>query len=95
MKGNMWLSSLSVLALLGVTEMVGCGNTPADEPTVSEEGAAKAALAACGLDDGTIDVRDALTDTWRKPHEHSRTDVFFFSGCAGHDDGFGDARVQQ
>jgi len=59
MKGNMWLSSLSVLALLGVTEMVGCGNTPADEPTVSEEGAAKAALAACGLDDGTIDVRDA------------------------------------
>ena len=60
MNRSMWLSSLSVLALLGLSEMVGCDNAPpADESTVSEQSAARAELAACGLDDGSIDMHGA------------------------------------
>jgi len=52
MSRNLWLSSISALALLGLSHVVGCGTTD-DEPSTS---ARLAALAACGLNDGTVDV---------------------------------------
>ena len=55
MTRNFWLSSISALALLGLSQVVGCG-TNGDEPSSARE----AALAACGLNDGTVGVNDDL-----------------------------------
>jgi len=55
MSRNLWLSSISALALLGLSHVVGCGT--ADDPAT---GARLAALAACGLNDGTVGVNDDL-----------------------------------
>jgi hypothetical protein len=53
------LSALSALALFGLSHVVGCGTTAPAEDNVTTEGDAVAALAACGLDDGSIDVHAA------------------------------------
>jgi len=56
MSRNFWLSSLSALALLGLSEVMGCATDPDDSATADR----LAALAACGLNDGTVDVKDDL-----------------------------------
>jgi hypothetical protein len=57
MTRNFWLSSLSALALLGLSQVVGCGTDQQDDAATAER---LAVLAACGLNDGTVSVRDDL-----------------------------------
>ena len=56
MNRTSWLPSMSALALFGLTVIGGCGVT-SDESTMSP---GEAALAACHLNDGTVDLSTDL-----------------------------------
>ena len=51
MRQNLWLSSMSLFACLGLGALASC-----DGPSEPAPNSREAALAACHLDDGTVDV---------------------------------------